>query len=542
MRRGEAPECVYTDTPVDAALTRRRFLAGAAGAGVVALTGNWRQAIGAAPGEAARGGAFAQSVASGQPAPDAITLWTKLSQLERPGLIQYEVSRDPDFRSVLARHSVPLDAGRDFAVTTRLQTAKLRPGEQYYYRFLTCDRSSPVGRFRTLRPADSNEPIRIGFFSCQEWNGGFYTAHAALAEEQNLDAVVCLGDYVYERNYYESGARTDTTGPNKDGDVQSLPEYRDKYRLYHTDPNLLRLRETHSLFATWDDHEVEDNYAGDQPGEATPVHRVPFLQRRANGYQAFFEHMPIVRDAAAPDRVYGSVKLGRHAELFVLDQRRYRSDQPCGDPVAQPCPEAESPGRTMLGAEQKAWFTGALAGSRATWKLVANPLMVMALELVPRGASFTYDSWDGYKAERRELLDFIGSRGIRDVAFLTGDIHTFFAGNVTPSGREGAGEPAPVATEFVGGAITSQGIADQYAGEGGAPAVAFPADAVVRANNPHIRFSNQQYKGYGVLEARPSELLVQYKSPRTVLQPRATSVTLARFRVARGTPSVQVLA
>ena len=219
--------------------TRRAFLAGAAGAGAVALTGNWR-ALGQSTTEVARGGVFAQSVASGQPSPDGITLWTKLSQLERPGLIQYEVSRDPDFRSVLARHSVPLDAGRDFAVTTRLQTAKLRPGEQYYYRFLTCDRSSPVGRFRTLRPADSNEPIRIGFFSCQEWNGGFYTAHAALAEEQDLDAVICLGDYVYERNYYESGARTDTTGPNKDGDVQSLPEYRDKYRLYHTDPNLLR--------------------------------------------------------------------------------------------------------------------------------------------------------------------------------------------------------------------------------------------------------------------------------------------------------------
>ena len=99
-------------------------------------------------------------------------------------------------------------------------------------------------RFRTLRPADSNEPVRIGFFSCQEWNGGFYTAHAALAEEQDLDVVVCLGDYIYERNYYESGARTDTTGPNRDGDVQTLPEYRDKYRLYHTDSNLLRVRET----------------------------------------------------------------------------------------------------------------------------------------------------------------------------------------------------------------------------------------------------------------------------------------------------------
>jgi phosphodiesterase/alkaline phosphatase D-like protein len=154
---------------------------------------------------------------------------------------------------------------------------------------------------------------------------------------------------------------------------------------------------------------------------------------------------------------------------------------------------------------------------------------------VPKGASFTYDSWDGYKAERAEILNTIAARGVEDVAFLTGDIHTFFAGNVTPSGRQGPGEPAAAATEFVGGAITSQGIADQY-GDG---AAAFPADAVVQANNPHIRFSNQQYKGYGVLEARADELLVQYRAPRTVKTPTSSSFTLARFRVARGTPSVQ---
>jgi alkaline phosphatase D len=519
----------------NAHFTRRTLLAGAAGAGVVALTGNWRRALGASN-EVASGGVFAQSVASGQPGTDAITLWTKLSQLERPGLIQYEVSPDPDFRSVIARHSVPLDAGLDYAVTTRLQTAKLKPGEHYYYRFLTCDRSSPVGRFKTLRPADSNEPVRIAFFSCQEWNGGYYTAHQALAEEQDLDAVVCLGDYVYERNYY-SGPRTDTSGPNRDGDVQTLPEYRQKYALYHTDPNLLRVRETHPIIATWDDHEVEDNYAGDNGGDAEPSRRVSFLTRRAAAYQAFFEHMPKVRDPSAPERVYGGVTLGRHADLLMLDQRHYRSDQPCGDPVAQPCPESEDAGRTMLGPDQKAWFLGALAGSRATWKLVGNPLMVMALEVVPRGASFTYDSWDGYKAERREIMDFIGSRGIGNVAFLTGDIHTFFAGNVTPSGREGPGEPAAVATEFVGGAITSQGIADQY----GNGAAAFPAEAVVQANNPHIKFGDQQYKGYGVLEARPDELLVQYKAPRSVQTPTATSFTLARFRVAKGAPAVQVL-
>jgi alkaline phosphatase D len=185
------------------------------------------------------------------------------------------------------------------------------------------------------------------------------------AEEQDLDVVVCLGDYVYERNYYK-GPRTDTTGPNHDGDVQTLPEYRDKYRLYHTDSNLLRVRETHSLLATWDDHEVEDNYAGDNQGDATPVHRVPFLQRRANGYQAFFEHMPLVRDTAAPDRVYGQVSLGRHADLLLLDQRRYRSDQPCGDPSRSRARSPRTPGARCSAPSRR-------RGSSRRWPARARP-------------------------------------------------------------------------------------------------------------------------------------------------------------------------
>ena len=191
---------------------------------------------------------------------------------------------------------------------------------------------------QTLRPADSAEPIRIGFFSCQDG-----TAASTPPTPRSRGAGPRRGDLPRRlrlRAHYYDGPRNDTTGPNHDGDVQTLPEYREKYRLYHTDSNLLRVRETHPIIATWDDHEVEDNYADDDQGDATPSRRVPFLQRRAAAYKAFFEHMPKVRDAAAPDSVYGGVSLGRHADLFLLDERRYRSDQPCGDPVAQPCPEA----------------------------------------------------------------------------------------------------------------------------------------------------------------------------------------------------------
>lgn len=510
---------------------------GTAGAGGALLVPSWRTAASLATPELAREARFTQSVAAGQPSTASATLWTRLDGLTKPARLQYEVSTDPGFRTVVARKTVTASPEDGFSVHARV--GGLEPREQYWYRFVTCDAESPVGRFRTALPADSREPVRIGFFSCQDYQSGFYTAHTALASEQDLDLVVCLGDYVYERGFY-TGPRKDTTGANKDAEVQTLAEYRDKYALYHSDPNLLAMRQAHALIAITDDHEVEDNYAADQPGEATQNKRVEFLERRANGYKAFFEHMPRLRTPGDADRTYGRMLLGANADLLFLDERQYRSDQPCGDSMAQPCPEADEPGRTMLGAAQKTWFKDALAGSPATWKLIGNQLMFMSLDVTP-GQPLVVDSWDGYTAERRELAEFIRDRRIQDVAFLTGDIHTFFAGVCTPSGRGGNGQPPAVATEFVGGSITSQGIADRYGGEGGRDGAAFPIDSGVPVVNPHIVFSNQSFKGYGVLEARPDELLVQYKAPRTVTAERSDVFTLARFRVPKGEARVEVL-
>ena len=199
----------------------------------------------------------------------------------------------------------------------------------------------------------------------------------------------------------------------------------------------------------------------------------------------------------------------------------------------------------MLGAEQKAWFKGELERSQARWKLVGNQLQMMSLELAP-GQPLTVDSWDGYTAERRELGEFIRARGITDVSYLTGDIHTFFAGNVTPAGREARGgvgataDQTAVATEFVAGSITSEGIADRQGGDELREQIALVLDSSTRTN-PQIKYSNQSSKGYGVLEARPDELLVQYKSPQTVRAERSPIFTLQRFRVRSGAADVEVL-
>ena len=535
---------------MDSSFDRRTFLgAGAVAAGALTVLADplaaaeaSRRRIRRAQVPLAREGAFSQGVASGQPGPREITLWTRVDGLSRTSKVGLEVSPDPDFRRIVHRANLNARQDEDFTVRTRLEGRGLRPGEQYFYRFSTCASDSRVGRFRTALPADSREPVRIAFFSCQDFQEGFYTAHAGLAAEPDIDLVVCLGDYVYEKAFFTDPVREDRTAP--DGETQTLAEYRRKYSLYHSDPNLRAVRANFPMMAIWDDHEVEDNYAADRPGGAAENRRVPFAQRKANGYRAFSEYMPRVRSRFERDRIYGSRRLGGNLEVFLLDERQYRDDQPCSpgdDFIAPTCPpsERDAPGRTLLGAKQKRELLRTLETSRSRWKVVANQVMVMSLD-VPARNPINPDSWDGYGAERRELLEFIQAKGIKDVSFITGDIHTFFAGNVTPSGREGvpAVDGVPVATEFVGGSVTSQGIADRL-GEDRAPAIAFPSDAGVLANNPHIKYSNQAFKGYAVLEARPDELLVEYRSPRTIKRDRSEVFTLQGFRVRSGEARVQ---
>jgi alkaline phosphatase D len=269
---------------------------------------------------------------------------------------------------------------------------------------------------------------------------------------------------------------------------------------------------------------------------------IPFSDRQRNAYQAFFEHMPRIRNTSQPDLIYGSLSLGGNAELFLLDERQYRDDQPCGDQFGTTnCPEGiADQGRTMLGPEQKRWFTEGLASSRATWKLVGNQVMFMSLD-VPAGNALNPDQWDGYAAEREELMRFLIDRGIEDVAVVTGDIHTFFAGQVTPSGAE-PDLAGAAATEFVGGSISSRGIADSASRTPQDRALlADVGDATVRTNNPHIVYSNQDVKGYGIVEARADELLVEYRGVQDARVPDSEVSTLQRFRVARGTPRVEVL-
>jgi alkaline phosphatase D len=434
------------------------------------------------------------------------------------------------------RRTVTARVSEDGAVKARV-TRGLKPGERYWYRFEARDNASRVGRFETLRPPDSREPVRIAFFSCQDYQAGYYGAHSAIARE-DVDLVICLGDYIYEKNFYE-GPRRDTLGANRDGEVMTLPEYRSKYELYRSDPDLQAMHAAHPFLGIWDDHEVEDNYAGNLPGDAADDRRgVPFARRRLAGYRAYYEWMPFRRPVRRDIPNYRALRLGRHAELFLLDERQYRSDQPCGDQFFVACPEAEQGDQTLLGAEQKAWLKDRLAASGASWKVVGNQLMIMALDTAG-GAPINKDQWDGYGRERREILGFVQDRGIRDVTFVTGDIHTFFAGDVGIDGRG----PESVATEFVGGSLTSLGIPELVQGTSGLPLTPDQITTVtgqLRTVNPHLKYDEQESRGYGVLTASEGELRVEFKAV-DALRRSTDARTIGSFRVARGEPRVQVL-
>jgi phosphodiesterase/alkaline phosphatase D-like protein len=510
-------------------LSRRAFLASAAaGAGGLMLPRSLAAQGARSPLPLIRGGRFAQGVMSGQPSLNGATLWTRLEGVERTSRLQVEISRDPDFGAVLYRQDVVADVERGFAVHHRAEHPVLRPGEEYFYRFFTCDENSRVGRFRTLRPADSREPVRVAVFSCQKYHQGFYTAHRALAAEPDLDLVVCLGDYIYEERNREQPIpeRQDKLGANGDGEIQTLEEFRAKYALYQGDADLQAMHAAHAFGAIWDDHEVENDYAGTTEGDVVQ-RRIPFEQRKSNGYRAWRESLPLLAPAGAERVIYGRVPLGANADVFLLDERQYRDPLLC-EPV-QPCPQATAePPRTLLGREQKDWLKGELERSRATWKLMMNQVMIMALDL-PTGVPINADQWDGYAAERRELLEHVLAKDVQNVSWLTGDIHTFFAGTVTTSGRSGA--PA-AATEFVAGSITSEGIAEEFGNQ------ALVSDRI-REPNPHITFVDTEHRGYAVVEARQDELRVDFRFPETVKTPTSPVRTLAAFKVAAGSTEVE---
>ncbi len=530
--------------------TRRQFVRRAASGAAVAVLAPQElvlPASGATGRKLLRSGTFADGIVSADPNPTGISLWTRVTEAEGPGRVLLEVARDDDFRKVVSREQIRTSASINHAVKARVDG--LEPHTEYFYRFANARHESKVGRFRTAAPAGSKEPVRFAYFSCQDYTHGYYNAHELMAKE-DLDFILCLGDYIYAESYNTiaggTGVRDDTIGsasqdPAYFMEALTLADYRAKYSLYRSDPALRKLHERFPMILVADDHEVQDNYSGaEADGGLRPSVRYSFARKKA-ARKAFFESHPLFPHGK---RLYGSQRFGKTVELFLTDQRSHRFNQPCDDAVAPPCDTYDQP-RDFLGRTQMKWLKQGLSKSTATWKILANEVTMMPT-MVLGGSYYTYDSWQGYPQEREELLTHIRDEKIDDVVFVTGDIHTFIAGDA----RTDMGKGDSVAVEFVGGSISSIGLGELDLPAGGgvvikgndaAPATDPAIINTLRGINPWVDVADFDHHGFGVIEARQNGLTSRFVRLETIK--RRTRATLPEkgwtYELDRGQKSIK---
>ena len=468
---------------MDARTTRRHFLYGGALAGAgIWLPFDVRAADAASHHKVpvAKAGGFPDGVMSGDPGPTAMTFWTRLGDQDpsRTTRVRLEIATDEQFKHVVLRRRVP--ATRFRGHTAKVRVGGLKPDRRYWYRFSTATTHSDVGRTRTAPAPDSMRPVKVGYFACQDFSSGYFGAYKALLalgpRRGHLRRRLHLRPRVRVRRLRRCARGQDRR--RRGLRPRTIDDYRAKYRQARADADLRELHRLVPLIQQWDDHEVTDNYVGtldasgpDDGDEQDGYDRARILA----GWRAWHENMP-ARRFVTGYRTYRKLRLGRTAELFMLDSRSYRQDQPCGGGSLQACDD-DAP-REYLGQEQLGWLKSGLEGSAANWKLIGNQLMIMPFE-VAGGVKVEVDSWQGYPNQRTDLLTHIETRKVGDVVFLTGDIHTFFAGRVLRDGKSG---PA-VATELVAGSTTSPGTAQTIAHTAGG---VLPPDLVGPLSNDGV--------------------------------------------------------
>ena len=468
--------------------TRRELIAGAtAMAGLAAVPNAWAARLLDTTAKIGPG-AFRDSVASGDPAATAVTFWSRLTTDRARSGARLIVARDEGLRQVVATAVVPTGEAMDHCLKTRL--GGLEPGTIYHYAWESGDETSPVGRTRTANAPDSTDRVRLATSSCQRFSDGFYTGHAHAAAQEPYDLVLFLGDYTYEDD--EAGRRRDPLFSN---DVAS---YREKLRVYREDPALRELHRLHPCAHIWDDHEIADNYTDNNP-EESPL-------QRAAGYKASFEWMPRMTFPGERFRTYKSLPLGRRAEVITLDERQYRVGD--GDRNSNaPLP--------FLGRAQMDFLKDRLKRSESTWKVIANQLPVFPINGVAQ-EGLQDDQWEGFQAERDELLGYIESEKIPNVVFVTGDIHTFIASELNKDfERLDAGLAPSVAVDYVTGSITSTGF----------PSV---TERAVMTSSPHIKQFNGTDHGYGSLDLTGERLVTEYRAG-PIDKPDGKVRTIERF-------------
>ena len=491
-----------------------------------------------------RSNPFTLGVASGDPIPDGVVLWTRLARqtLSEAGIpdravpTAWEIAQDEGFQRIVQSGSTL--AVPELGHSVHTEVAGLEPGRTYWYRFNAGGEASPVGRTRTAPAVDASpERFRFAFVSCQQYEAGYYTAYRHIAEE-DLDLLIHLGDYIYEGPFsaaeisQRSGNRgQDFVLPLEAREVLTLDDYRAQYALYKSDAKLQAAHAAFPWVVTTDDHEVDNNYADRYAADDQSPEQ--FLLRRAAAYQAYYEFMPLRKSSlpVGPDMtLYRRLRFGDLVEFNVLDTRQYRSDQPCGDGRKLRCEDAYNPEATMMGPDQEAWLMEGLRASSAKWNVLANQVMMAQLARPGDGeTTYAMDRWDGYVQARRRLMSFLAQVQPSNPVVITGDIHSNFVADLKEDFDDLA-SPV-VATEFVGTSITS----------GGDGTDALPREyAITQSANPHFKFYNGQ-RGYVRATITRSLWTSDYRVVPYVSRPDAPIEPRAAFALEDGRLGVQAV-
>jgi alkaline phosphatase D len=483
---------------------------------------------------------FSMGVASGDPLPDGVVLWTRLAPQPLAGggmpraavEVQWELAEDPQFRQPVQKGTAL--ARPELGHAVHVEVSGLQPGRVYHYRFRAGRELSPVGRTRTA-PAPGAMPERLRFVAagCQHWETGYYTAWRHVANEPELDFVFHYGDYIYEyRARGNAPGAVPAVRQHNLEEIYTIDDYRNRYALYRSDADLQAAHAAHPFVMSFDDHEVDNNWAGDiseeDGSERFPIVVPPeiFVLRKQIAFQAWYEAMPL-RRAQLPRgpeiAAYRGLSWGRLADLAVLDTRSYRDDQPCGDVNGPPCEAVASPNAQVLGSTQERWLFERLGSTPATWKVLAQQVPIMHRDLTPEGHDgkfISMDKWDAYPAARHRLFRHIHEARVKNVTVLAGDVHQAWAGTLRLDSRD---DGPVVGTEFVATSISSNGDGSEV----------LPVTERMFSRNPHIAYFNNR-RGYTWHEATPQRLEARFKGLDYVSRAGAPAVEKARFVVDAG--------
>jgi alkaline phosphatase D len=531
-----------------AGTSRRGFFFKTSAAAAVAATGP-SLALGAA---AAAGSLFQHGVASGDPLSDRVILWTRVSLAQPRSAVSvaWTVARDPAMTQVVQRGNSKTNPARDY--TVKVDATGLQPGTTYYYRFKVDGQESPVGRTRTL-PVGTVQRLRLAVVSCSNHAYGYFNAYRRVAERADLDAVVHLGDYLYEYgpNQYGS-ART----PEPPHEMITLGDYRLRHAQYKRDDDLQAVHQQHPMICIWDDHEISnDAWQGGAENHSDGSEGL-WATRVQVGLQAYYEWMPVrIPDASQPRRNLRAFAFGDLIDLVMLEERfSARSRQlpatiatPFGNGFVQAGDFAD-PTRTLLGAEQEAWLADRLRTSAARWKFIGQGVMFAQLKLQAAplsaggGVFVNADQWDGYQPARDRLYEvFKGTAQhapVDNCVVLTGDIHSAWAADLTQDpnnpnpalgGYNAATGQGSRAVEFVGTSITSPGLND--AGNNTAN--------FLRSVNPHFKHVDFNQRGYLLVDVTPQRVVGEWWTVDTVASVSNIQSFSIAFEVQHGSNHLQ---